>query len=144
MRTYLESVEERCSCTTSVPGISRGGAELRWQLTETYAPPPIEPRLVRTLAPDRRRSQYKLIGGACETVHSQGKGGCVLDAEAYEIAPYPWNPRLLRHCPSLYIPPLNHHSLLRRQPLSSSSFLPLTICYRCTYTHTLYDDECVF
>ena len=23
-------------------------------------------------------------------------GGCVPDAEAYEIAPYPWNPRLLR------------------------------------------------
>ena len=30
-------------------------------MTETYAPPPIEPRLVRTLAPDRRRSQYELV-----------------------------------------------------------------------------------
>ena len=66
-------------------------------MTESYAPPPIEPRLVRTLAPDRRRSQYELSGGACGTVHSQGKRGYVLGAEAYEIAPYPWNPRLLRN-----------------------------------------------
>ena len=36
MRTYLESVEERCSCTTSVPGISKGGAELRQHRGATF------------------------------------------------------------------------------------------------------------
>ena len=64
-------------------------------MTEGYAPPPIEPRLVRTLAPDRRRSQYELVGAlVVRCTHKER--GCVLDAEAYEIVPYPRNPQLLR------------------------------------------------
>ena len=51
---------------------------------------------MRTLAPDRRRSQYKLVGGRLWDGALTRERGCVLDAEAYEIAPYPWNPRLLR------------------------------------------------